>query len=100
MKNISTIKPGGEIPFTQYLRPNGRPQPGFFSVDGDTYALARKIIEAGYVFEAEVLTTGEVSFTVSDGEEDYAIQVCPNGPETAQAIVTLTKEAAELLKIQ
>jgi len=52
------------IPFTQYHLPNGRRTQEEFETDSASIEyLAHKIIEAGGRFEAEILTTGEVSVT-------------------------------------
>jgi hypothetical protein len=82
-----------DIPFTQYLRPNGKAQQVYFQADQETYNLAQTLLDRGFAFEAEVLTTGEVSLTVSDGEEDIAIQVCPNGPGIENFVNALVREA-------
>ncbi len=82
------------IPFTQYMRPNGRPVDIYFECSEDLDEDAQKILDRGLRFEAEVLSTGDVSLTVSDGDEDIAIQLCPNGPEIHEAVKTLIREAA------
>jgi hypothetical protein len=68
------------IPFTQYVRPDGRRR--FIEIERppEIEARARALIEKGLVFEAEVLVTGEVSLTVGDPveEEDIAIEITPN----------------------
>ena len=82
-----------EIPFTQYLLPDGRRRPIGFGVEGETEAKARAVLDHGWVFEAEILTTGEISLTVSDGEDDRAIVVVANGPGMAAAVEGLVAEA-------
>ncbi len=76
-----------EIPITQYKYPNGRKV--LMDVDRPTevWAKAMALIAQGFRFEAEVLqTTGEVSLTIADDEEDHAIVICSNGPEVLIAI--------------
>lgn len=77
-----------EIPFTQYLRPDGRAIPVTIDMPDEVHAKAIAIIAAGYRFEVEHLTTGHASLTIFDpGEEvDVAIEVVPNGPEVPEAI--------------
>lgn len=82
------------VPFTQYLLPNGRTKQVAFGVTGETAVKARSILDKGCKFEAEMLPTGMVSLSVSDGEQDIAIEVTPNGPEIPEAVVRLVEAAA------
>jgi len=78
------------IPFTQYHLPNGRRTQEEFETDSAAIeALAHKVIEEGGRFEAEILTTGEVSVTCAAKlpdptepgktfEGDIAIGLCRN----------------------
>lgn len=88
------------IPFTQFHLPNGRRTEELFLCENkETAELAKKIIDAGGRFEAEVLRTGHVSLTVTydvdveDGRQDIAIKVVENGPSVATAIDELAKDA-------
>ena len=76
------------IPFTQYLMPDGRPKQIEINRPEEVEAKAAKIIAAGLRLEAEVLRTGEVSFTVFDveTETDEACEVSRNGPEVLEAV--------------
>lgn len=47
---------------------------------------ANQIHAAGFRFKCEILTTGEVSLTITDDEADHAIEVVPNGPGTGEAV--------------
>lgn len=67
------------IYFTQYLRPSGRPAVVSIWRGDDIAAKADSIMRQGFRFETEVLMTGQVSFTISDDDDDYAIEVCDNG---------------------
>lgn len=84
------------IPFTQYLRPFGEPRPVSFEAPDELLGLAQQVIDRGYRFECEELTTGHVSLTVHDPStgEDVGIQVVPNGPEVTGAVEALVREAA------
>jgi len=84
------------IPFTQYLRPDGRTRPVTVDRPADIEALAKKVIDKGWTFCIEELRTGEVSMTVSDGEVDVAVRLCDNGPSVPAMIDELVKEAASL----
>ncbi len=94
------------IPFTQFVRPDGRRRDIEITRPAEMVARARALIEKGLAFEAEVLTTGEVSLTVADheNEEDIAIEITPNGHiceavdrliESAEARVSSRTERTE-----
>lgn len=96
------------IYFTQYLRPHGTPKP--VAIDGIAErieGLAAQIRAAGYHFDAEVLTTGHVSFTVEkdhpktdEDDQPIAVEICDNGPAVLPAITRLMQSAAERLRIE
>ena len=83
-----------EVPFTQYLRPSGRPISIELPCSEELKSSVEEIIKRGYRFEAEVLRTGEVSLTVSDGEQDLAIELTSNGPEVLHAVNRLISRFA------
>ena len=86
------------IPVTQYLLPDGRQREGSMSCpDEATAAKAYALIESGFRFEAEILTTGQASLTVHDPEsgEDVAIVLCANGPGVIRAMGQLIEQATE-----
>lgn len=76
------------IPFTQYLLPDGRKKSVSIERPDEIETRARRLIDAGYRFECEVLTTGDISLTVVDpyDEGDIAIEVVSNGPEVPVAV--------------
>jgi hypothetical protein len=96
------------IPFTQYLRPYGRPIDESIERPPEIEQLAQQFIAAGGRFEAEVLTTGHVSLTAAmmvDGEtgdggemQDIAIRVVDNGPAVLTAVDELVREAAQTME--
>lgn len=75
-----------EIAFVQYKRPNG------FQVDvsidrpDNVFAKATQITQAAFRLECEELSTGDCSFTISDGDQDYAISVVPNDDNVPTAV--------------
>lgn len=80
------------IQFTQFMRPHGRPNPVSIEVDPLVAAKARTIVARGFAFECEVLTTGEVSLTITDPEEgDLDIRVVTNGPGVREAVEDLVR---------
>lgn len=68
------------IPFTQFMRPDGRPVEVSIERPDHVAAKAKSIIDRGYRFECEHLTTGEVSLTVAGEDDDLDIEICSNGP--------------------
>ena len=77
------------IPFTQYMLPNGTPKRIEIDRPPGIEAKADSILATGkYRFEAEVLTTGEVSLTTFnlETEENDAIEVCTNSPKVLDAV--------------
>ncbi len=84
------------VPFTQYLRPNGRKREISIDLPEEVEALARRFIEGGGWFEVEELTTGHVSLTacaiVDNEPQDIAIRVVPNGPGVAEAVEAIIRE--------
>lgn len=84
------------IPFTQYVRPDGR-YASRETIDRpqDVYDKAMKLIEAGYRFEAEILTTDEVSLTCVDPEDtgDIAIVLSPNNEAICENVDKLVAQA-------
>lgn len=61
------------IPFTQYMRPNGRKVPCEIERPEEIEKEAHRFIQAGGVFESEVLRTGDFSFTAQYEGQDIAI---------------------------
>ncbi len=89
------FEPQHAIEFTQYLRPDGRKTTVYIKRHEDIYKKAKKLIDRGYKFECEQLTTGHASLTVADPEkgEDIAIRVVTNGPVVPHAVDSLIDEA-------
>ena len=85
------------IPFTQYLRPDGRKRPVSIEMSEEIESEAQAFIEDGGWFEVEELMTGHASLTacrvVDDEPQDIAIRVVPNGPGIDTAVEELVREA-------
>jgi hypothetical protein len=82
----------GLVPFIQYKRPRGQEVDVSIERSDEVYAKAIEITRAGFRLECEELSTGDCSFTVADGERDYAMKVVPNGPEVPPAVDALILE--------
>jgi hypothetical protein len=79
-----------DIEFTQYLRPAGRCRQIYIQRPQGIVKKANAIRAWGYCFECEELITGMVSLTISDREQDVAIELCDNGsgvPETVDRLI-------------
>lgn len=88
------------IPFTQFLRPNGRKEPVTIDRPDDIAALAQAIIAKGYWFECESLLSGQVSFTITDDRGDHAIAVVRNGPDVEAIIDRMIVDFAKKMRIE
>lgn len=90
-----------KVPFTQFVRPNGRRRELSIWRPDDIKELARRFIEAGGWFECEELSTGQVSLTackeVQGEPQDIEIEVGPNGPAVLDAVDRLVRKAAKHL---
>lgn len=69
------------IPFTQFMRPNGRAVEVSIERPAGIAAKAEALIAKGYHFECEVLTTCEISLTIANDDGDLDIEVVSNGPD-------------------
>lgn len=76
----------GNIHFVQYLRPDGRKSLVHIERPGTIVQVADRILRYGFWFECELLSTGQVSLTISDKNGDYAIELCKNGPGVAETV--------------
>lgn len=74
------------IEFTQYLRPNGERRQIRIHRPPTIVEKAQKIIEAGFRFEAEVLTDGLVSLTITGKNTDVAITIGSNDAWVLSAV--------------
>jgi len=87
------------IDFTQYLMPNGRRKTVSIERPTEVYQKAKALMLAGYRFEIEVLSTGEIHMDCSHGADDegpVAVEVCANGPDVPIAVDRLVDTAARV----
>jgi hypothetical protein len=68
------------IPVTTFNLPNGAQKVGYFQRSAEVTDAAFRIIEAGYRFTLERLTTGEISMCVEGEDCDEDIEIAPNAP--------------------
>lgn len=74
------------IPFTQFMRPSGRPVSVSVNRPNDIAEKAMTIIDRGYRFECEQLADGHVSLTISNDDGDFEIELVGNGPDVPIAV--------------
>ena len=87
-----------EIPFTQYLRPSGRQRQVSIDLEDLAAQAAQKLLDAGYHFDIEVLSTGQVSAAIEDGDDlPLAHVVVENGPGLVPALEGMFKTASGAL---
>ena len=90
------------IPFTQYMRPDGRPVAVSVDRPPAAEAMAREVIAAGWRFECEHMLTGQVHLFVTDPAtgQDVCGELCDNGPTVPAAVDRLVAAAHALLLTQ
>lgn len=78
----------GQIAFTQYMMPDGRPHTVHIDRPDEIAAKAEAIIAQGLRFECEMLSDySTISLTITDPENgDVDIEVVPNGPDIPLAV--------------
>lgn len=84
------------IPFTQYLRPDGRKTPVEIDRPPEIEEMAQKFIADGGYFECEETRTGHASLTAGHPayeQGDLAIEVVLNGPDVPDAVDRLVRKA-------
>lgn len=96
------------IPFTQYLRPDGRQvEAGALTRNAEVYRMAERIIGAGGWFTAEIVGEPSLVFLecfIDDPDPGYedeprclSNQLVPNGPEVLMAVDTLVLDSYKAL---
>lgn len=81
------------IVFTLFMRPSGRPVRVEIDRPAEVEIVAAMLGRLGCRFECEVLTTGDVSFTIENDDKVLAHRICPNGPEVPSTVDDLIAEA-------
>jgi len=81
------------IPFTQFLRPNGRRRDITIERPPEVAKKAEALLRSGCRFEIEELTTGHVSMEVMYKDECISSSLCLNGPNVPLTIDNLVEDA-------
>jgi hypothetical protein len=86
-----------EVHVMQYLLPDGRKRDTSFDAPDYLAPILTEIAMCGLTIEAEVLTTGEVSFTLACHKyaADYDISICTNGPGARELLIGLIERFDE-----
>lgn len=79
------------VPIVQFLLPNGSRNETSTELPDECQSAYEEMTGAGLRFEAEILTTGYVSVTISGEEDDTYIEVIKNGPEVQRAMARMLK---------
>lgn len=85
------------IPFTQYLRPDGRTKGVEIDRPAEIEDAAKRLIDSGCVFEIEELSDGTVSMTCERDDEVLAHELCPNGPDVPTTVDRMIQSALVLV---
>jgi len=89
------------IQVTQYILPNGRKEQIEVERPPEIEALAKRFVDAGGKYEAEILTTGQVSLTAVypvDGEpQDVVIKVGSMGSDLLAMTDDLIRRSVDYL---
>lgn len=91
------------IPFTQYLMPDGRKRPVTWEATSHEQEIkAQALLDAKAYFECEMLQTRDISLTCeiedNDGETvTLAHELCPNDEAVVKAVERLVERAHEAL---
>ena len=88
------------IPFTQYLRPDGRTTKVTIDMPANVEQAAHALIAKGCHFDIEVLTTGLISMTCEKGGDCLSIEVCPNDERVIAGVEKIVKSAAAQQGVQ
>lgn len=87
-----------EVPFTQFLMPDGRRTQVTIERPDEIGEQAQKLLKAGWRLEIEMLATGMISMTVERDDDNGetvspAHELCNNGPAVLVAVDKLITEA-------
>lgn len=85
-----------EANLTQFIRPDARQVAVACDLPIEVEPLYQQMLNDGCRLECEVLRTGEVSVTVSDGDNDIDFSITPNTPLVHNGIVDMLKRQSWL----
>jgi len=94
VQHVEVDSLGVAVPFVQYLRPHGTPRDVITHVPASMLAKVQAILDAGYVFECEVLRNDDiVSLTITDRDVgDLACHLVRNGRQVPDEVRTMIEK--------
>lgn len=88
-----------DIPFTEYVLPNGRKRALTFQTESrEVFDASRKIIDAGLRFEVERLRNGSVSATITGQNADVAFALIHDDKDVQSRVERMIMDGADNLK--
>lgn len=91
-----------QIPFTQFLLPNGKRTQITFdasSLSEDFLDIAWKVIDCGVKYEIEMLRSGQISMEAMYGDDEcLAGEICENGPIVVTCVEKMILDAEQALR--
>lgn len=85
------------IPFTQFLMPDGRQKSVEIDRPEPIATLAKGLIDQGCRFEIEMLQTGEISMEVMRHGKPITGEICANGPDVPRRVDKMIQDAVVAL---
>lgn len=89
-----------DIPFTQFMRPDGRKVPTLVDRPEPLALKAMAVIEKGGRFTCEVLMNGIVSLACEYEDGDVAMELSNNGPEVEAATDKMIEDAYDYVVLR
>lgn len=76
----------------QFLRPSGHKSEVSTELPIELKQQYDLMMSSGCRFETELLSTGLVSTTIADAEQDHFHKITPNGPQVKDAVIAMLKD--------
>ncbi len=87
------------IPATFYEMPYGHSSDELLPIREDVCKKADEIINAGFMFECEILRTNQFSITITSSESDHAFILVNPGPDALFDAITKLSDAIAAFNI-
>lgn len=82
-----------QVQVRQFIRPNGRQEMRFEEIPDRYEDLYKEMQASGCELQAEALTTGELSLTISNKEQDVDITITRDDAQVQMGICQLLENA-------
>lgn len=90
-----------QVPFTEYIRPNGGQRQQHLEMDSETATLARRCINRGARFTAELMPADLVALTCEYAGDDLVMRIAknePSGEDLRKSAKSLIEAAHNLIE--